>query len=46
MAAKDTHSHNKALSDFLEIITDYKNNKEKYFDINYIVEKIQEVSEK
>lgn len=46
LAAKDTHSHNKALSDFLEIITDYKNNKEKYFDINYIVEKIQEVSEK
>ena len=45
LAAKDTHSHNKALSDLLEIIEDYKTNKDKYYDVDYIKKKGREVSE-
>lgn len=45
LAAKDTHSHNKALSDLLEIIEDYKTNKDKYYDVDYIKKKVREVSE-
>ena len=44
LAAKDTYTHNRALNHFLEIISDYRENREKYSDREYITEKIREVS--
>lgn len=46
LAAKDTYSHNKALNDFLEIINDFKKNRNKYNDIEYVISKVLEVSER
>ena len=44
LAAKDTYTHNRALNHFLMIISDYRINKEKYCDKDYIIGKIREVS--
>ncbi len=45
LGAKDTYTHNKALNDFLGIITDFKLNRKAYNDKNYIIYKVKEISE-